>query len=117
MARRRRGLSSCAVPGCPELVSRGRCETHRLELRAEQDARRESARDRGYDREWEQTRKDFLEEHPWCSWPTCTRPAVDVHHLDGLGPLGPRGHDWGNLQGLCHGHHSQVTNRERASRA
>jgi 5-methylcytosine-specific restriction protein A len=36
-----------------------------------------------------------------------------VHHLDGLGPTGPLGHKWVNLQALCQTHHSQITAREQ----
>jgi len=39
--------------------------------------------------------------------------ATDVDHIDGLGPNGPRGHDWSNLRALCHSHHSQRTARDQ----
>lgn len=63
---------------------------------------------RGYDHRWQRTRRRFLRTHPTCE--RCGAPAQDVHHLDGLGPLGPRGHDPANLQPLCHSCHSRITN-------
>lgn len=35
--------------------------------------------------------------------------ASDVDHIDGLGPLGPRGHDPDNLRSMCHPCHSKRT--------
>lgn len=46
--------------------------------------------------------------------PAHKRPlAEDVHHRDGLGPDGPRGHKWDNLQALTHNHHATVTARQQ----
>jgi 5-methylcytosine-specific restriction protein A len=75
---------------------------------------RPSARARGYDREWERTRAEFIRAFPICQHQSgCLSPTTDVHHLDGKGPKGPRGHDWANLQALCHSHHSQLTAAEQ----
>jgi 5-methylcytosine-specific restriction protein A len=72
--------------------------------------RRPSARARGYDNRWAKTRAAYLRALPTCQWHEgCIAQATQVHHLDGLGPKGPKGHDWGNLQGLCASHHSQIT--------
>ena len=77
---------------------------------------RPSARRRGYDAKWEQTRRDFLGAFPACQWPEgCLTPASQVHHLDGEGPMGVRGHDFGNLQSLCASHHAQITAKEKPS--
>ena len=104
----------CPEPGCPELTEGGRCERHRLEARRASDARRPSARKRGYDQRWEQTSSDYLAAHRFCEDEEgCIEPATEVHHLDGLGPLGPDGHDWNNLQALCHRHHSKRTARDQ----
>lgn len=113
---RRKGLRVCTTPGCGELVSKGRCPE--CERKATQQ--RGSARARGYDAQWERTRADYLQAHPYCECDECAqlpelmRPfAVHVHHKDGLGPLGPRGHDWTNLQALTHAHHSRHTAHEQ----
>ena len=99
----------CAEPGCPSLTQTTRCDRHRKERRRTQDKHRPSASERGYDRKWARTRRAYLKRFPHCQATGCTEPAVDVHHLDGEGPKGPRGHDWTNLQGLCHSHHSRIT--------
>lgn len=111
-------LQLCTVSGCPNLVGYGKCDTHRLEARRDSDRTRPDATQRGYNHQWRQTRRAYLEQHPLCECddcqrlPTWQRPtAVDVDHIDGLGPAGPRGHDWSNLQALTHAHHTAKTNK------
>lgn len=56
----------------------------------------------------------YLLAHPICEDPVgCIEPATDVDHIDGLGPNGPRGHDWDNLRSSCHSHHSKRTARDQ----
>jgi 5-methylcytosine-specific restriction protein A len=105
-------LSLCLVTGCANLVPRGRCAEHEAQVRKE----RPSATARGYDREWRKTRDAFLRVHPMCECEECAalpswkRPvATDVDHRDGMGPHGPRGHDWSNLAALTHAHHARKT--------
>lgn len=75
---------------------------------------RPSASRRGYGSEWRKTRKAFLEANPICQDPSgCIARATDVDHKDGKGPLGPKGHDWGNLRAFCHSHHSRRTARDQ----
>lgn len=102
-------MKVCPTPGCPELTAGGRCES--CKRKAEQA--RGTSRQRGYDGRWERTRRAYLRAHPLCQWPGCLLLAADVDHIDGLGPKGPRGHDWSNLRGLCHPHHSQRTARDQ----
>ena len=47
-----------------------------------------------------------------CIW--CGGRATDVDHIDGLGPLGPRGYDPGNCRALCHSCHSWRTARDQS---
>jgi 5-methylcytosine-specific restriction protein A len=96
-------LRACTV--CGSLSDKTRCPAHRHR------DRRPSAAKRGYDHRWRQTRARFLRDHPSCA--SCGAPAVDVHHLDGLGPRGPLGHDPHNLQALCKPCHGRVTAREQ----
>lgn len=91
---------------CGRITSHRYCKAHRRK-----DSRPSSTA-RGYDRKWEQTRTRYLSEHSQCEC-GCGRPATDVHHLDGLGPLGPLGHDPRNLEALAHGCHSQRTATEQ----
>ena len=108
-------MKVCAEPGCPELIAAGtRCEHHRKAKRRAEDKRRPNARQRGYDHKWESTRAEYLAVFPICQHPEgCLARATDVDHIDGQGPKGERGHDWTNLRGLCHSHHSQRTARDQ----
>jgi 5-methylcytosine-specific restriction protein A len=115
------GFCSGKARRCTErAVYRGLCPGCHAEQQREYDARRETAAERGYDAQWRATRAAFLEEHPQCECDDCLalpawrRPdAVDVDHRDGLGPRGPRGHDWSNLRAMTHGHHSRRTARDQ----
>jgi 5-methylcytosine-specific restriction protein A len=103
-------LSSCTTPGCPNLAERGRCQDCRRRARRDVDRRRPGARARGYDAAWERTRARVLANQPRCQ--RCRRePAVEVHHRDGRGPLGPRGHVPETLAALCDGCHARHTAR------
>lgn len=99
-------LHPCAEPGCPNLTDTTRCTTHHKAKRKASDRKRPNARRRGYGHRWQQTRARALTYMPTCQ---CGEPATDVHHLDGQGPNGPRGHDMLNLQTMCHSCHSKTT--------
>jgi len=109
-------LSLCTTPGCGALVQSGKCDAHRKQARKESDAQRPHASARGYDHKWRAFRASFLSRHRECEGPRCMalpwwqRPdATDVDHVDGKGPLGPRGYDESNLMALCHACHSHIT--------
>jgi 5-methylcytosine-specific restriction protein A len=107
-------LKPCANRGCPTLTTATRCQRHTKEKRRREDKRRPNSKARGYNAKWERTRTRYLRNHPICEdTEGCITKATDVHHLDGLGPLGPKGHDHTNLQALCHSHHSRVTALEQ----
>lgn len=115
MTLRRRALQTCPTPGCPALTPGGACQG----CRRRRERARPGARAQGYNRAWERTRAAYLEEHPYCECDECEqlsiliRPLAEhVHHIDGLGPLGPRGHDHANLQALTAAHHSRETGRD-----
>ena len=106
----RRSLSPCSVSGCPTLTMKHKCDKHSREA----DRKRGTATERGYGKQWRQTRKVFLDRYPCCQHTDgCINQATDVHHVDGLGPKGPLGHDEGNLMAFCHSHHSQITSQEQ----
>lgn len=102
-------MQVCAEPGCPELTDQTYCTTHARD----RDARRPGRHARGYDARWRHTRRRYLATHPHCEEPRCAARATEVHHRDGLGPSGPRGHDADNLEALCKRHHSQRTARDQ----
>ncbi|MFK8250658.1 endonuclease [Ancylobacter terrae] len=65
------------ICGCGYRIAPGArcpCETRR---KAEADKTRPSARERGYDTEYQRAAATFLLSHPVC---TCGRPAVLVRH-------------------------------------
>lgn len=109
--------SVCSTPGCPNLVyPAGRCP----ECRARAGVARRSAQRKGYGSTWQRTRARFLREHPYCECTECDalpvplKPvATEVDHIDGLGPLGPRGYDWSNLRAMTKAHHSRETARNQ----
>ena len=103
----------CPVPRCPHLVP---CPVHgqaQVEARrarsAEADARRPTARQRGYDMEWFKVRARFLRQHARC---VCGAPATQVHHVVRLRDGGR--HEPSNLRALCASCHSRLTWREDA---
>lgn len=64
---------------CGDVVPYGvRCKCQR-ERKARADARRPSARARGYTREWDVERAAYLAQHPTCC--RCPRPATVVDHI------------------------------------
>lgn len=102
---RRRALSICSAPGCPEYTDSGRCEDHRREA----ELRRGTARQRGYGRQHESRfRPGVLARDPVC---VICKGAPSVHadhhplsrrelveqHLDPDDPKYGRG-----LCGPCH---------------
>jgi 5-methylcytosine-specific restriction protein A len=102
-------MTICNADHCPNrAVRRGYCDEHAREQgRAKSKRRGYSAHAAGYDAKWERTKARFKRAHPICN--RCDQPTEDVHHVDGLGPKGPRGHDPLNLEALCKHHHGQVT--------
>lgn len=110
----RRARKVCSRPGCPFLAVVGESKCEKCER--ESDRSRGTAAERGYDARWRAFRDDYLLHNPFCEDPSgCARLATDLDHLDGLGPLGPRGFDPSNCRGLCHSHHSAKTARENGS--
>ncbi|CAL9496388.1 HNH endonuclease signature motif containing protein [Streptomyces sp. enrichment culture] len=108
----------CTTPGCPCLTYGGKCPGCR---RAHDRRRNATAHRRAYQsKEWRRTRREFLREHPLCECDDCAaipaplRPAAQVvDHVDALGPLGPRGHDWSNLRAMSKRCHDRRTMRDQ----
>jgi 5-methylcytosine-specific restriction protein A len=106
---RRRALTICSEPGCPEYTGRGRCDS----CRAEAEQRRGTARQRGYDKQHERRfRKPVLARDRVCvlcrerpsrhadHWPLSRRELVER----GLDPNDPK-----HGRGLCGRCHSSET--------
>jgi len=98
----------------------GYCDDCFLARQRAYEEGRPSAAARGYDREWQATRAAYLADNPWCECDDCLqlpawrRPeATVVDHKDGLGPLGPRGHDPSNLRSMTKPCHDRRTARDQ----
>ena len=59
-------LHPCPVPRCPALTRGGRCATHRTASAREDNQRRGTAQERGYDYRWSQVSKAHLRQYPLC---------------------------------------------------
>lgn len=108
----RKAMQVCPTPGCPTLTPGGRCAPCQAKARA---ARPQPSR-RGYGRAWRKASAEYLQTHPYCECEECeAKPqlqrdlATEVDHIDGLGPLGPRGFDPSNWQAMSKRHHSRKT--------
>lgn len=67
------------ICGCGYRIASGeRCPCER-KRKAEADARRPSARDRGYSTKWDVERAAFLKARPICT--RCAAPATVVDHI------------------------------------
>lgn len=64
----------CPIPGCPHLVTQGRCPAHTTQA----EAIRGSSSERGYDTRWARRRAAYLYTHPWCV--LCGQPARAADH-------------------------------------
>ena len=115
-----RALKTCSTPGCPELVTTGRCP----DCRAKAETQRGTAAQRGYDsRHRRAFRTAVLRRDPLCvctnqahgHGPACLRPSRHADHhprsrreleTAGLNPNDPQ-HGRG-LCGTCHSKHTSA---------
>lgn len=111
---RRRALTICTTPGCPEYTDSGRCDG----CRTEAEQRRGSARQRGYGgRAWSRSRRAVLQRDPLCVL-GCGRPATVADHwpvsrrdLVAQGVADPDAPH--RMRGVCVPCHSSETAREQ----
>ncbi|TPM61098.1 HNH endonuclease [Mesorhizobium sp. B2-2-4] len=103
---------------CGRVVAYGvRCECQRTATRernARHDARRPSARERGYDAKWDRERAAYLYLHNTCR--KCGREATTVDHI--IPHRGDRSLFWNrsNWQPLCTSCHNSVKQRQERNR-
>lgn len=80
-----RPKSICRAPGCGKVIDApGHCDKHKKAVRKEQDERRGTAAERGYDSKWAKARLYYLRKHPLCVY--CQRDhrvtaATVVDHI------------------------------------
>lgn len=105
----------CSYPGCPNLVTSGRCQVHAASSLG--GWKRDPSRQRLYDRRWQKFRAAFLAEHPWCV--LCERIGImtPAEHVDHVNPHkgDPQAFWKGPFQALCPSCHSRKTVEEQRS--
>lgn len=106
-----RPKGACALPGCSGRATHdGRCELHARIRRAEYEAGRLPASERGYDAAWRKARAAHLRAYPTCE--ACGAPATDVHHVNGIAA----GNGPDNLASVCRRCHNRLTHGKREHR-
>lgn len=80
------------------------------ERKARFDAKRPSARQRGYTKEWERAAADYLAVYPSCR--RCGAPATVVDHIKPHKGDQTLFWDRTNWQGLCAHHHNSAKQSE-----
>lgn len=111
----RKAMQVCPTPGCPTLTPGGRCPP----CQTQATQARPASRNAGRGTAWRNASTQYLRDHPYCECEACAAlpplqrdRATEVDHIDGLGPLGPRGYDPANWQAMSKRHHSAKTARE-----
>lgn len=106
------------ICACGRLVPHGQLCACQIEAKRARnrrhDARRPSARERGYTTDWDRARKEFLLLNPVCA--ICGEPATVVDHI--TPHKGDKALFWSvaNWQPLCARHHNSLKQRqERAA--
>jgi 5-methylcytosine-specific restriction endonuclease McrA len=100
----------CLEPGCPLLTTATRCPAHARARQAARDAKRGTAAQRGYNREYQANRRALLAAGPHlCSW-GCGRLATTADHVVPLSKGG--GNQLDNLIPAC-----SFCNSSRGSRS
>lgn len=102
----------CKHSGCSELTrdKSGYCDAHK----SNKDKRRGTAYERGYTKQWEQFRIQYIKRHPLCH--DCEVKglyvtATEVHHVKKLRDCPELKYEEDNLMGLCKECHSKRTAR------
>ncbi|MBL4917456.1 HNH endonuclease [Szabonella alba] len=103
---------------CGEIVPAGSlcaCQIEATRARNRRhDARRPNSRQRGYTRQWEALRAEFLRLHPACAF--CGSPAEHVDHIKRHRGDAALVLNWNNLQSLCAHCHNCVKQRQERAR-
>jgi 5-methylcytosine-specific restriction enzyme A len=105
-----KAMTPCVV--CKRPCHGRRCELHQTEVYQQDRERRGSARERGYDSQWDKARRTYLTRHPLCV--QCEKEgrvvvAVVVDHV--VPHKGDQRLFWdtANWQALCVMHHNRKT--------
>lgn len=130
-----RPKSICRAPGCGKLITApGYCDQHKKAVRKEQDERRGTASERGYDSKWARARLYYLRKHPLCVYcqreqrtalatvvdhivPHRLKDAIDSGDQDRIAAARRLFWDSANWQPLCKPHHDGQKQAEERRRA
>lgn len=105
----------CGSHGCPELTQERYCSQHKKQRQQQQDQRRGTAAQRGYNARWRKVRLLFLRANPWCV--RCRHEgrhalASVVDHIQPHGGNYELFWSRSNWQSLCTYHHNSKTASE-----
>lgn len=115
-----RAGSACTRPGCAGIVRAGVCSACGPRARhyhSEQDDRRGTSTQRGYDAKWQRVRAIVMAAQPLCAHCAergLTVLAVDIHHVIPIRVDAGRRLDLSNLVGLCRSCHAQAEESARS---
>lgn len=113
MARPPRLMGCCGAIVPADTLCTCQIEKQR-ERKRRHDRKRLNSRQRGYTREWENARADFLRLHPFCAM--CGTEATLVDHIQPHRGDKALFWNWNNWQALCASCHSRDKQRqERAA--
>jgi hypothetical protein len=107
----------CGEPRCPELVPHGQtyCEQHG-KTNWDRWKRTDPGRSQGYGARWRRARQAALQAAGNRCEVCGATDGLQVHHIDGRGPLDPGANALSNLRVLCLRHHRRAEVERRRLR-
>jgi 5-methylcytosine-specific restriction protein A len=82
-----RPKSICRAPSCGKVIDApGYCEQHKKVVRKQEDERRGTAAERGYDSKWAKARAFYLRKHPLCVYCQRDKRVVAATVVDHITP-------------------------------
>lgn len=107
-------MKVCYAIGCNALSVNTYCDKHKREKTQEQESKRLTSTQRGYDYEWRKFRKAYLADNIFCYFKEeCHSEATEVHHIKPLVEYPNLKYERSNLLPLCKKCHSKITREEQ----
>jgi 5-methylcytosine-specific restriction protein A len=113
----RRALRPCGEPGCPALVTSGRCPAHQRERQRASDTKSDEARAFYGSGRWKTYRARYLRDHPLCVICSATGRVEAATTVDHIVSMRDGGAAWDpdNHQALCTTCHQRKRAQERVA--